>query len=216
MDGVRGRAGSCAWFPSLGVLALGGREHHDLVRFPKIERRRAHQIADILDEQKSIRDGGQTIERGTDHRGIEVAALAGVDLYRRNASGADPLGVVRGLLIALDHRNWLLALQIGNGLDQQRGLAGARTRDEIQREHPCLREARAVDIGQIIVLAENIALDLDDAFLAQASDMHTGKAAATMDRLAGGVVGMRMVVIGVVMMIVEMVMIVRMVMIDRT
>jgi len=31
---------------------------------------------------------------------VEVAALAGVDLDRRRAGGANALGVVRGLLIA--------------------------------------------------------------------------------------------------------------------
>jgi hypothetical protein len=38
------------------------------------------------------------------HRCVQVAALAGVDLDRRRAGGADAVGVVRGLLVAFDHR----------------------------------------------------------------------------------------------------------------
>ena len=161
--------------------------------FPEIERRRADQVADILDEQEPLLDWRQAIERGADHRGVEVTALAGVDLYCRNAGGANPLGVVRGLLIALDHRDRPPVLQIGNSFDQQRCLARAGARNKVQREHPRLGEPRAIAIGQIVVLAENVALDLDDAFLAQAGDMHAGEAPAIMDRLARGVMGMRMI-----------------------
>jgi hypothetical protein len=41
------------------------------------------------------------IERVADHVGIEMAALARVDLHGRCAGGADPVGITRGLLIAL-------------------------------------------------------------------------------------------------------------------
>ena len=37
-----------------------------------------------------------------DHRRVEMAAPAGVDLDGRRAGGADAVGVVRGLLVALD------------------------------------------------------------------------------------------------------------------
>jgi hypothetical protein len=37
------------------------------------------------------------------HGGVQVATLAGVDLDGRRAGGADAVGVVRGLLVALDH-----------------------------------------------------------------------------------------------------------------
>src|ERR1019366_4656437 len=137
--------------------------------------------------------------------------LAGVDLDRRHTGGANALGVVRGLLIALDHRDRLPVLQIGNGLHQQRGLAGAWARNEVQREHPRPGKARPIDVGQVVILAENIALDLDDTLLAQAGDMHAGKAATVMDRFARGAMGV--VVIMVVMMIVIMGMVVTMIMI---
>ena len=41
----------------------------------------------------------------THHSRVEVAALAGVDLDRGRAGGADAVGVVRGLLVALDDRD---------------------------------------------------------------------------------------------------------------
>jgi hypothetical protein len=47
--------------------------------------------------------GVSRVEGGLDHRGVEVAALAGVDLQRGRAGGADAVGVVAGLLVALDH-----------------------------------------------------------------------------------------------------------------
>ena len=39
------------------------------------------------------------------HRRVEVATLAGVDLDRGRAGGADAVGVEAGLLVAFDHRD---------------------------------------------------------------------------------------------------------------
>ena len=58
------------------------------------------------------------IERGADHVGVEVAALAGVDLYGRCASGPDPLGVARRLLVAFDDGDRPCVLQVVDGPDQ--------------------------------------------------------------------------------------------------
>ena len=82
------------WF----VFALGDRKHHDLVRFPKIEARRADEVADILDEQEAAGLSPDVVERGANHAGFEVATLAGVDLNRASAGGPDALGVIVGLL----------------------------------------------------------------------------------------------------------------------
>jgi hypothetical protein len=43
------------------------------------------------------------IERMAHHMPIQMAALAGVDLDRGGAGGADAVGVGAGLLVALDH-----------------------------------------------------------------------------------------------------------------
>ena len=63
------------------VLAFGDRQHHHLVRLAEVEGGRADQVADILDEQQAARRGGELVERMADHVGVEMAALAGVDLH---------------------------------------------------------------------------------------------------------------------------------------
>ena len=78
--------------------------------------------------------GSSFVERMADHVGVEVAALAGVDLHRRGAGGADAVGVVAGLLVALDHRDGVARRQRGDGAHQQRGLARARAGDEVEGE----------------------------------------------------------------------------------
>ena len=62
------------------VLAFGHRQHHHLVRLAEVESRRADQIADILDEQQRAWHELQRLEGVADHMGVEVAALAGIDL----------------------------------------------------------------------------------------------------------------------------------------
>jgi len=47
-----------------------------------------------------------------DHVGVEMAALAGVDLHGGHAGSADALGVVGGLLVAFDHRHGQGRLQV--------------------------------------------------------------------------------------------------------
>jgi len=62
---------------------------------------------------------------------IEMTALAGVDLQRRYAGGADALGVAGGLLVALNHRDVEVIFQPDDGFGQQRGLAGTGTGHQI-------------------------------------------------------------------------------------
>ena len=104
--------------PERLVLALGHREDGHLGVFAQIPQRRADEVADVLDEQQRI--GGAywwcpwscvvlvvmmvvmamvcvgRCNRGKTARppwGVEVAALAGVDLDRAGAGGADAVGV---------------------------------------------------------------------------------------------------------------------------
>ena len=69
-----------------------------------VEERRADQVADVLDEQQRARRAGRASRSARlHHRGVEVAAGAGVDLDGAGAGARDPVGVERGLLVALDH-----------------------------------------------------------------------------------------------------------------
>jgi len=103
------------------------------MRLAEIESRRAHQIADV---PMNNRPPAATpmIQGVADHMRIEMAALAGVDLHCRSAGGADPLGVARSLLVAFDHGDRPSVLQVVDRANQQRRLAGAGARDEVERE----------------------------------------------------------------------------------
>jgi hypothetical protein len=87
-------------------------------------------------------DGASRSSARVDHLGVEVAALAGVDLQRRRAGGADAVGVDAGLLVAFDHRHRQPAGEQLDGAHQQRGLARAGAGDEVQREDAALRQSR--------------------------------------------------------------------------
>ncbi len=85
------------------IFALGDGEHRHLVALTEIEAGRADQIADVLDKHNAAVVQRQALHRIMDHLCVQVTAFAGVDLDRRGAGGADPLGVIHGLLIAFDH-----------------------------------------------------------------------------------------------------------------
>ena len=82
------------------------------MRLAEIEGGGADEIADILDEHQGIVRQAEGLQRMADHMGVEMAALSGIDLDRLDAGGADALGVVRGLLVAFDHRNGVAAFKI--------------------------------------------------------------------------------------------------------
>ena len=138
-----------------------------------------------------------------------MAALAGVDLDRRRAGGADALGVVGGLLVAFDHADRKTVLQLGDGADQQCGLAGAGARDQVKDEHLVGAEARAVVGGETVVLAEDVALDLDDAVAAQAGDRLPGRVGAAIDKPG---IAMRVIVVRAMMMVMAVPVVMMMVM----
>jgi hypothetical protein len=116
-----------------------------------------------------------------------VAALAGIDLQRGDTGGANPLGVVGGLLVALDDADRHLPLQRFDGPDQQRGLARTGTRHEVERKDAPLVEPPAVGRGIGIVLGENVLLDLHHARLAHAGRMDASRAGAVIE-IAGDAV----------------------------
>ena len=93
----------------------------------EIERRRAHQVADVLDEQEAAVLGRERFDGVSHHVPVEMAALPRVDLQCARTGRANSLGVIGGLLIALDdrHRELGLCAQVGNRPCQQRCFAGA-------------------------------------------------------------------------------------------
>ncbi|MNC37238.1 hypothetical protein D3C75_857940 [compost metagenome] len=58
-----------------------------------------------------------------DHLGVQMAALAGVDLHGRHAGGTDAIRIGAGLLIPFDHGARALVGQLAQGFAQQGGFA---------------------------------------------------------------------------------------------
>ena len=144
----------------------------------------------------------QRLERVADHMRVEVTALAGVDLDRRRAGRPDALGVVRGLLVAFDHRDRQPALQRLDRLDEQGRLARAGARDDVEREQPPGGEARAVVAGEGVVLGQNVPFDPDHALLAHARRMR----AIVLDVIVRMIASMRMIMIALLVADVVMMM----------
>ena len=170
------------------VVALGDRQDRDLGALTQIPHRRADEVADVLDEQQCRRIGGgrvqrQPIERRRDHRRIEMAALAGVDLHGRRTGGADAIGVVAGLLVALDHCErlwWVLTPQRADRGHQQRGLARAGARHQVVGRDAMRREVGAVRTRDRVVGAQHVGLEPDGALDAHAGHRHPGLVGAEM------------------------------------
>ncbi len=159
------------------VLAFGDREDHDLVRFAQIERGGADEIADVFDQQQAAVDRLQRRQRMAHHVRVEVAAPAGVDLHGGSAGRADAIGVERGLLVALDHRNRNAAFERLDRAHEERRLAGARTRDEVEREDAAVAQRSPVRRRECIVLRKDVLLDLHDARRREAGRMRCAEPA---------------------------------------
>ena len=132
----------------------------------EIEGGRADQVADVLDEEQHAGRRRQLLQGMAHHVGIEMADPARVDLHRRHAGSADPLGVVLGFLIALDDGHGGGPRESGGRRRQEGRLAGAGAREKIEGA-----EAEGVEAGPVgrriaVVLGQNVLLDAVQAKVA--------------------------------------------------
>ena len=148
------------YFSGLSV-ALGDRDDHHLGALAEVEQRRADQVADVLDEHQRAVRRVELGQRRAHHLGVEVTAGAGVDLDHRAAGAADPLGVERGLLVALDDRDRAPRRQVADGALQQRGLAGAGRAHQVEREDPRSASQARLSRGERVVLGQHVLLEHD-------------------------------------------------------
>ena len=137
-------------------------EEHDLVSLAEVELGRADEVAYVLDEEHGLVFRHEVLERVAHHRGVEMAALARVDLQGSHARGAYALGVVRGLLVALDHGRAKARGPLER-LSEKLGLARTGRRDKIEREHAVFAKELPVDGRNRVVSPEDILLDRDGA-----------------------------------------------------
>ena len=91
----------------------------------EIEERRAHEIADVFDEQQGFRLRIQGVKCAMNHVGVEVAAGAGVDLYRAGPRRLYSLGVEQCFLVALDDGDRAVASELSNSAFEKRCLPRA-------------------------------------------------------------------------------------------
>jgi hypothetical protein len=117
----------------------------------------------------------------TDHVAIKVAALAGIDLQGGDTGCPDALGIVRGLLITLDHAYRQLAFEQLYGFDQQRRLAGTGAGNQIEGKNAPLVKSLTIRCGVGVVLGQDVLLDLHHPRLAQARHMRPGRAGAVVE-----------------------------------
>ena len=67
------------------VVALRHREDHDLGVLTEVELGRAHEVADVLDDDEVELVEVERADRTLDHVGFEMARAAGVDLHGGDA-----------------------------------------------------------------------------------------------------------------------------------
>jgi len=142
------------------------------VRLAEVEARRAHEIADVLDHEDCTCRRYEPVDSLADHVGVEVTALAGVDLDSARAGRADPIGVVARFLVALDDDHLVPVLKTLDGLDEQRRLPRPRAGDEVDGEDTARGEAGAVGSREGVVLGEDVPLDLHHPCLVHAGRVH--------------------------------------------
>jgi hypothetical protein len=105
------------------VLALGDRQQRDAQVLAEVPRGRAHEVADVLDDEHVEAVEVELVDGARHHLGLEVADGAGDDLHRGRAGGVQPLGVVVGLEVADDDGDRQVAREVAHGALEQRRLA---------------------------------------------------------------------------------------------
>ncbi len=138
------------------------------MRFAQIEGGRANQVTDVFDKQQAVIVRFQTLHGMANHVGVQMTPLTGIDLQRRHTGFTDTVGIVGGLLVALNHRNRQFRFQVVDTTGQQRGLAGTGTGDQIQRQDLPFLKQLSVGGGVLVVLAQDILFDLHHARLTHA------------------------------------------------
>ena len=86
----------------------------------------------------------------------QMAGPSGVDLNDRGSGMADPLGIVGGLNIPLDHPNAEISFQGLDGFFQERGLAGSGRTHEVDDQQAVLRKSLPVLLGYALIRLQDV------------------------------------------------------------
>ncbi len=105
------------------VFPFGDRQYGHLVCLTQVEGSGTDQVAHVFDEQHAAIFRLEAVQGMTDHVGIQVTALARVDLQGADAGLTDPVGIVGCLLITFDHGQAEFVFQCFDAAHQQGHLA---------------------------------------------------------------------------------------------
>ena len=127
----------------------------------EIEAGRTHQIADVFDEQNIDRAEIERVQRVMQHMRVEVAGLAGGDLYGGHAFRSHAPSIILSLEIAFDDSD---AKPAADGIDgglQQAGLPRSGRRHQIDGEDTTTVKMLAIVRRLMIVLAQDAGQHFD-------------------------------------------------------
>ena len=159
------------------VLALGDRGDHHARVLADVELRRAHEVADVLDDEQVDVVQRQRGQGAAHHVGVEVALAAearvGVELGHRHMQAGQPVGVHRALHVALEHADAHAVDPVGQQRLEQRRLARPRRAHEVDHGHAVGVEVGPVGAGDRVVGVQRV---LDDPDL---HAVHAGSSCST-------------------------------------
>ena len=125
--------------------------------FAEVELSRADEVADVFNQNGAAVLRFQVMKRLVHHGGVEVAALARVDLNGLRAGRADAVSVVRRFLIAFDHGDReLLGISAADRFGEQLSLSGSGARNEVQSEDVMLCKEGAVPGCNSVVAGKDV------------------------------------------------------------
>src|SRR6476659_2765328 len=143
------------------VGSLGHGQNDDTLRLAEVETCGTHEVADVLNEENAMLAKRQVRCRVPHRMGIEMATPPGVDLDSRHTDLANAIGVVAGLLVALDDPQRHFRPKRLESLYEQRGFSCSWARHQVQAEDAQLGPAGPVFIGETLVFSEDALLDRD-------------------------------------------------------
>jgi cystathionine beta-lyase len=148
------------------VFPLGHREQHQSQVLAQVERGRADEIADVLDEQEIEGIQVPTVQRALDHRGVEMAHRPRRDLLDRNLAARQTSRVIVGRQVADQRGHAIATAQGSQHALKESGLARTGTRHETDDEHARSAETFAQRPGRDVVLLEHTLPDFHQARVA--------------------------------------------------
>jgi hypothetical protein len=147
----------------------------------------------------------QLTKRDGDRFGVEMTAGAGVDLNDSASCFANAFSISQGGLIAFDHGERVLGLQIGECSFEQRCFAGAGRTHDVERQDVPAGEPAAISFRGQVVFRQNVLFHRDRAALRMPNGMAVGMFVAVVMRMRMGmivmVMSMRIVMVVLVRMI---------------